>query len=655
MLPSRVFPIRAAVVLVALICLPVRTFSSEAGSADLDKAYRSLLAKDYDLAIAQFRSGLAQQPGNAMAHKDLAYTLLKTGDSVEARDQFEAAMKLDAHDDHAALEYAFLCYETKKPIEARRTFNRLREHGATEATKKTAEEAFRNIDQPLADGIARWREALAKSPNPNDISTFSAHWELAQLAEQRDELDLAAEQYEVCHQLKPKLASLWIDLARVWQQLNRTEDARSALIAGMWSSDSRTAERAHEALGSRYPYVYEFQKALALDPRNTLLRRELAYLLLQLHRDTEAIQEFEKVVALDPSDRVAAEQLAQLRGEKKFPQRSANAPPTPGTDAKSMAAKSLALGYLKDAVKYYQQAVEQNPNDPEAVIGLAWAYNASGDDHDAIPLFNKARKMENQKIAADAEKAYHNLTAPDQPATTVWAFPIYSTRWKDTFGYGQVKERLPFFSSSPVQFYASMRFIGDTRETIPGASPVNPTYLSESAVIAGLGAATRSWHHLLAWAEAGESISYLPNRTDIGRATPDYRGGVNFAKGFGQLLGARHSGLFFETTGDAVFISAFDKDWLFYSQNRAGRTFRLGPKTSLQLVANTNFISDTKSQYWANAVEVGPGLRLKLPGMPKNAYLLGDYLLGYYTRPDLGSPTPRYHDIRIGVWYAFSR
>src|SRR5580704_6359546 len=323
---SLVFPIRAAVVLLALICLPVRTFSSEAGSSDLDKAYRSLLAKDYDRAIAQFRTGLVQQPSNAMAHKDLAYTLLKTGDAVEARDQFEAAMKLDAHDDHAALEYAFLCYETKKPIEARRTFNRLREHGATEAAKKTAEDAFRNIDQPLADGIERWREALAKSPNPSDVSTFSAHWELAQLAEQRDELDLAAEQYEVCRQLKPKLASLWLDLARVWQQLNRTEDARSALIAAMWSSDSRTAERAHEALGSRYPYVYEFQKALALDPQNTLLRRELAYLLLQLHRDAEAIQEFERVVALDPSDRVAAEQLAQLRGEKRPPQRSSNAP-----------------------------------------------------------------------------------------------------------------------------------------------------------------------------------------------------------------------------------------------------------------------------------------------------------------------------------------
>jgi len=38
------------------------------------------------------------------------------------------------------------------------------------------------------------------------------------------------------------------------------------------------AEEARELLPSRYPYVYEFEKALALDPTNADLRRELAYL-----------------------------------------------------------------------------------------------------------------------------------------------------------------------------------------------------------------------------------------------------------------------------------------------------------------------------------------------------------------------------------------
>ncbi len=161
--------------LLALAVLPQRGRAADAGATELDAAYQALSAKDYDRAIVQFRLGLAKQPTNAAAHKDLAYTLLKTGDNLEARDEFEAALKLNAHDETSALEYAFLCYETKKPIESRRTFDRLRKYGVSSTTKKTAEEAFQNVDRPLADGIAQWKEALSRLSNPNDPASFSAH------------------------------------------------------------------------------------------------------------------------------------------------------------------------------------------------------------------------------------------------------------------------------------------------------------------------------------------------------------------------------------------------------------------------------------------------------------------------------------------------
>jgi len=51
------------------------------------------------------------------------------------------------------------------------------------------ERAFRNIDAPLAAGIERWKKAIEMGAD-----NFSAHFELATLAEQRDELALAAEQ-----------------------------------------------------------------------------------------------------------------------------------------------------------------------------------------------------------------------------------------------------------------------------------------------------------------------------------------------------------------------------------------------------------------------------------------------------------------------------
>ena len=186
------------------------------GQKELIKAYEALQKKDYDVAVEFFRQGVALQPANAGIHKDLAYTLLKTGDNPAARDEFAAALKLNPQDESAALEFAFLAFETKQPIEARRMFDKLRK-SAKASTRQTAEQAFQNIDKPLESGIARWSQAIAQSPKPNDLSMFSAHWELAQLAELRDELPLAAQEYEICRELKPQMAELLLHLARVWR------------------------------------------------------------------------------------------------------------------------------------------------------------------------------------------------------------------------------------------------------------------------------------------------------------------------------------------------------------------------------------------------------------------------------------------------------
>ena len=197
-------------------------------------------------------------PDRPSVRKDLAYTLLKIGETAAARDQFAEAMRLDPGDDQVALEYAFLCYETHQEVAARRIFDRYRKSSATAA------QAFENIDRPLREGIDRWRQALAVSPD-----NFSGHLELARLAEQRDELPLAAEHYERAWHLRPDHRDLLLDLGRVWKQLDRAEEAGAALLAASRGAEPRVAEQARELLPERYPYVYEFEKALALDPRTS--------------------------------------------------------------------------------------------------------------------------------------------------------------------------------------------------------------------------------------------------------------------------------------------------------------------------------------------------------------------------------------------------
>lgn len=610
--------------------------------AELDEGYKLLSQKDYDAAVQHFRTGLKTEPGNANAHKDLAYTLLKTGDNAEARDQFAEAVTLNRHDDTAALEFAFLAYETGEAVEARRTFDRLRKQGGTAATRATAEQAFQNIDKPLADGITRWKEAIGRSAHPNDLSMFSAHWELAHLAEQRDELQLASDEYQICRQLKPQLGEILLIQARLWRQLNRVEDSKAAVLAASRATNPRTAEQGLEMWGSRYPYAYEFLNAITLDPRNMNLRHELGFLYLAMNKRDEATAVFEQTLEVDPQDETAKKQLDSLT------RHAVVTGAAPAMDSRAMGFKSLSLGYARDAIKYLRQAHDDDPDDMEIVLKLGWAYNYAHDDATAIRYFEQARHASDPKVAAEAKRAYNNLTGGVEPQTTMWLLPMYSSRWNDFFSYGQLKHTFP----TPlhwISLYVSMRFDGDMKSSIPvGAN--TPLYLSQSSVVPALGLSTKPWHHITLWAEAGESMNYLPFRHDEGIGVPDYRGGLNYVKGLGHLLGSSSPGPFFETSFDGVYVSRFDKDWIFTSQNRTGWTFG-----GAQLYWNANNTHDLKNQYWAETFEMGPGFKLHMPWMRPGVYFSTDLLRGVYTNNLDNLRRPNYNDVRVGFWYAFTK
>lgn len=644
----------------------------------LQKAYDALRAKQYDVAIGSFQRAIALAPHRAAIRKDLAYALLKIGENESARDQFAEAMRLDPSDQHVALEYAFLCYETKQQATARQVFDRIRKTGDA-----TAEQAFQNIDRPLAEGIARWSKALEISPD-----NFSAHQELAELAEQREELALAADHYEKAWRLRPDERTLLLDLGRVWKKLGQQEQAISALLAASRGTQPRTAERARELLPVRYPYVYEFESALQLDPKNLNLRREMAYLLLEMGKKTEAEQQFKIINESTPGDLLSAAQLGFLRltrhdtagarplleqvlkedngelsdrvraalGMPRALQRASDTPRNRvSIEARTLAEKSLSAGYLKDALKYLRIAQESDPVDFWVMLKLGWAYNILHQDADAVQWFNLARKSPDPEIAQEADRAYNNLRPGlARFRTTVWIFPFFSTRWHDAFGYGQVKTEFKL-GSLPVRPYVSMRIIGDAKGTI-GSTLGNPQpqYLSESSFIFGVGLATNTWHGLTGWGEAGEAVKYLSSRTDVGAMIPDYRGGISYGKGFGHLLNGSH-GLFAETNDDGIFVSRFGNDMLFYSQNRTGYTFAPTEIFQSQVYWNYGLTADRTGQYWANFVETGPGVRFRLQSMPKSMVFSVNVLRGAYTINEGNPRKPNYFDVRAGFWYAFTR
>ncbi len=631
----------------------------------LARAYDALRARDYDSAIADFLKGIEAAPNRASIRKDLAYAYLKAGENVLARDQFREAMALDAADTEAAMEYAFLCYETKERVQARRVFDRIRKAGA-EPFRARAEQAFENIDAPLAAGIERWRKAIEMGADD-----FSAHFELAALAEERDELALAEEHYEKAWRVLPDRRSVLVDLGRVWKAQGRVDEANAALLAASRGGEARAAEMARELLPERYPYVAEFRRALEVDAGNAELRRELAYLLLKMGRQPEAEVEFERLTETVPEDLLSATQLAFLlygRGEVaaaqplfdrvlagsdeelanrvravlRIPQLQTRREAQPASiDARVMAERSVKAGYLKDALKYLDMAHESDPGDFNVMLKLGWAYNILHQDARAVRWFNLARKSSDALVADEAAKAWRNLHgATELFRTTAWLFPVFSTRWRDLFSYGQVKTELR--TSLPVQPYVSLRFIGDTRRTM---GQVSPLYLSESSFIMGLGLRTTAWRGVMAWGEVGSAIGYL-----TGHMTPDYRAGVSLARGVGRRMGSETAGWFADTTIDGVFISRFGNDSLAYQQGRLGYTTALGASQT-QFYWNANLTVDAKRQGWANFVETGPGLRFAGALLPEHMYFTVNLLRGLY----LVGGMARYNDFRAGFWYAVTR
>jgi tetratricopeptide (TPR) repeat protein len=623
-----------------------------------ERAYTALRARNYDIAVPAFLAAIEAAPGRADLRKDLAYTLLKIGEPTQARDQFRHAMRLDPADTSAALEYAFLCYETRQQAEARRVFDRLRRTG-----NAIAETAFHNIDDPLAAGIARWQAAVERGAD-----NFSAHFELATLAEQRDDLALAATHFERAWRLLPDRRSVLVDLGRVWQAMGRTADAKSALLAAAYGEEPRAAEMARELLQGRYPFVNEFRQALALDPANHDLRRELGYLLLRIDRGGdragEAEVEFRILAQEAPDDLLSATQLGFLlfaRGEKaaamvlfdrvlagknddlanriravlRLPQvlRARGEAGPQSIDAKVMAERSIKAGFMKDALKYLEIAHESDPADFDVMRKLAWTNNILHRDAVAWRWFDLARRSPDPTISADAERGYKNLrTAAQRFVTTAWLFPLFSTRWHDLFAYGQIKTSINL--AFPLRPYVSMRFVGDARGATATAIP---QYLSESAFILAVGAATQPWHGIRVWGEAGTAVSYLK-----GGMLPDYRAGVSVARGFHQEGG----GWLVDASLDALYMSRFDQDFLLYTQTRAGYDF--GP---VQLHWNGNLTLDARRQDWANFVETGPGLRVPLM---QSLYLTFNLLRGRYL---IDNPARRttFNDVRAGFWYAFTR
>ena len=637
----------------------------------LERAYSSRKQGSLDEAVVLFREAAKLDAARADIRKELAYTLLQTGDTHAARDAFAAAVRLDPSDERTLLELSFLRYETGQPAEALAGFRALRESGDA-SVRSTASETASRIEAELGGSIERWEQAAAAEP-----ANRSARIELGDLYLRRNEPEAAAREYAAAFGLPgPNRDELLLKLGRARFAAGDLDGANGAWLLASRSKETRIAETARDLLPGRFPYANEFRAALALDPTHIGLRKELAYLLLQVGQGEQATGEFAEVVERDPDDLQAAAQLAFLyleagqfeqavvllerartSGDPELAGQVAKSLSRIGAEARKLGEKSLRESYLLDAQKQFAAAWEADPSDLSIALKLGVVHNLLRQDREALRWFRMASESPDPGVAGQALQSYRNLAPQYRRATTtVWMFPFYSRRFGTVFGYGQIKTEFRI-GKLPVRPYLSLRAAGNAgRVGVRESASAAGRQLSESALIAGFGLRAPLRHGVTLWGEAGESFSYLKTRPNgIPGAAPDYRGGLNWFRSRGPTLGSNESGFFQEVNLDALYMSRFNHDVLAYFQYRPG--YRLPSKGPLkaQVYINWNLVADTSREYWANTWETGPGIRVRIPGIrPPMSFSL-DFVRGVHLSNRGNTRRPNYFDLRAGLWYSFSR
>ena len=447
---------------------------------------------------------------------------------------------MDPADIQVALEYAFLCYETKQQAEARRIFDRIRRTGRSRPPSRRSristarwppassvgrsiavrgrqfQRAFRaghagRTARRTGAGRGAFRKGLAYAARPAfraggpgpGVEGDGPHrrrrpprcWPLPAAASRAPPRWRAS----CCPIATPSFPNS----AAPSNSIPPTSScaANSAICCCAWSASPRPNS--------------EFRILTETAPDDLLSATQLGFLLYARGDSAAAMPLFDRVLA-GPDEDLANRVRAVLRMPQVVEPRADTTPDS--IDAKVMAERSIKAGYMKDALKYLQVAHEADPGDFESCCKLGWTYNILHQDRPGLRWFDLARRSPDPQIAAEAAPgvaqpacgrsavAHHGLALP-HVLHPLARFLLLCP------GQDRVAHRARF----PPYAERALR-----RRHARDVGAVSPQYLSESSFIVAGGVRMLPWHGIGAWFEAGTAMSYV-----TGHMLPDYRGGVS--------------------------------------------------------------------------------------------------------------------------------
>lgn len=408
--------------------------------------------------------------------------------------------------------------------------------------------------------------------------------------------------------------------------------------------------------------------------------RETGYRLQREGRLKEAIEAFAELQRVSPEDDSIALQLgywtastAPAEARKWFERASHSADTKVASQArtgletvareerqgrKQAAYKLKSSGDAGGAIRALERLAAEDAADYDAMLQLGyWTFEAR-DYQQAARWFRSAVASPDPVQSRKAAEALSGVNREIRRwFLSAYLSPYFTNRFNNFITTCQTKVGVKLGTPLRLEPYVGVRLGQDSRTR--GGSV--PRIFSDNSATVSAGLQLHPFTQYLGlYGEAGNSVSLLPSLpTDRGRSIPDYRGGLFYSRGWGATLADQPAGQgprFREVYVDASFYSRFGDDLIGYMQYKEG--FRLphaGPLRA-QLFAAAAVAKDSRSDYYNNIVEIGPGLRVAAPPLSSLQFYV-EFLRGAYLTQGhrMRNPyRPNFNNVRIFFVYGKS-
>jgi|HubBroStandDraft_1064217.scaffolds.fasta_scaffold01971_7 tetratricopeptide (TPR) repeat protein len=263
----------------------------------------------------------------------------------------------------------------------------------------------------LKDAVTEAEDILKRDPNNLDAHRILGRIYTRMIGDTQqgkineEMLRDATEQYQKIVAKDPKDMESWLTLGRLYRTARNSVEAEKA-----------------------------YTQALTIDPNNEDALTGLAIVYSDVGDTKKAIEKLQAVTNKDPNPRTLAalatsyEQLHDYRSAAEVLRKAIDLDPENGRIKRALARNLLYSGSVDEALKYYQEFVEEDPHDTDALLSMARIYGEKRD-------FAKARETLDKAKASDPENLevrYDEVNLLDKEGQTDKAIEALKALLKDT-------------------------------------------------------------------------------------------------------------------------------------------------------------------------------------------------------------------------------